>query len=172
MTTLLEAARRLEDQDQSLEVPNAPEASDRIHEAITTARRATSIDVGNATLKALPGYTAGLFHRGSTQIELEEDLLLDRDPNVFAHVAVHEAWHKANQQRSDGVAVADNGFNEGLTELATAETTGNTRAYAAEVSKVSTIASRAGTTRNNLVRLFQRGDNKEINKIRQTSLAA
>jgi len=182
MKTLIEAAHRFErlqaitqEDSEELAVQESLEqigsVSERVHIAIQTARTATGVDLSHASLKSLPGDIAGQYEVSSGSVALEEDLLLDRDETKLTHVATHEAWHKAHHRQAGEVRI-DHDFEEGLTELATAETTGETIAYPTEVGMVDTVASRAGTTRTNLVRLFKEGDAETLNDYHREGLAA
>ena len=140
------------------------EVSEQISAGIRAARTATGIDVSDAEVKDLPGDIAGEYHLDTKQIRADVEVMTSENRKLVEHVLTHEAWHAANKERGDKEVIRETNFEEALTEAATAQTTGQIRAYQEHAHLVDEVAVVTGGTRGELIELFMRGENEGLNE--------
>ncbi|MDP2690855.1 MAG: hypothetical protein Q8O95_00410 [bacterium] len=134
--------------------------AEQVREAIRVTYQVTGIDTAQAKVDTLPGNTAGEYHMNDGHIEIDLDIARNED---VGHVALHEAWHKANKKMGDDEIIASTDFEEALTERATEETTGQRLAYHEEDQIIGMVVSRTRVTRKHLIGLFKKGENAKLN---------
>ena len=166
----LEEATTLENFYQSAndweQDPNTPENQDHskalaqeVRTSVLNATQITGINIAQAKLDTLPDDIAGTFNTANNEIKVDRNIVMSDHRD---HVLIHESWHAKNHQLSKGVSI-DSAFEEGLTELASKETTHKTIAYDEEQKLVDKVALQVNTTREKLVLLFKEGQNEELN---------
>ena len=134
-----------------------------IDSAIRETRTATAVNLGQAEIRDLPGDTAGTYNIATKGIELETNII--KDPEVLTHVGIHEGKHAQNKREGDEEIIVDVDFEEALTERSTAQVTGEVRAYPHLVHMVDEVARSTGHTSNQVIDLFERGQNAKLNQL-------
>ncbi len=166
METLIEAADRFGRVQAEVcdflpteAVQKIAKVENNIWGAVRQTLAVTGVDVSRASITDLPGNVVGQFDTRDKGIKFDEEIITS---NKLVHVATHEGWHAANDNKAGGVRL-DTSFEEGLTEEATKETTRISMAYDREQQMVGEVAQAVGETKSKLVRLFKNGENRELN---------
>ncbi len=137
----------------------AKKVADNIHATRKRVQAITGQDIANDAVEDLPGNVAGQFHVLSKKRTIDTAVISSDD---FFHVATHEAWHAANDQKNK-TKIKSVDLEEGLTELATKEASHRTTAYHEEQAMVGEVVRAVGKTRGDLVRCFKAGENEALN---------